>query len=518
MDTKKPNNRTKTTVAVIASCSILLLVLALSYAWLPTDNLPNEPEDATASTATLKLRYNDCASDRQEDCAEISADLAPGDSVTKTFEIKNVGTMDVNYDIFFRELSNTFTKDELVYTLENLTTGNTEASNVPVPFGERTNSLIKRKFTSKVGSTTKFRLTITFLNTAYDQAENSEAEFSLKLSIKETEIEPSEVTLAKLNVSANVNNPDFTKTATTDEGIFSMEDDYGVSYYYRGAVTNNYVKFADKFWRIIRVNGDGSLRVIYDGTTAHANGEESEDRFVGASKWKDNYDDTKYVGYMFGGTNGEASTSKEQAQTNTTDSTMKTYLDTWYQENILATGNAKYVSDTLFCNDRSTVSTPSSYGTMIGDTGLGYAKNVTVFGYWNRITLDETPQVTGASPTLKCSQKNDAFTVQDKSLGNGSLTYPIGLMTSDEASIAGGVAMISNSDYYLFKGFYYWMFSPALFYGDNTNVSIVSGGGALDIGGVSGAGAVAPVINLSSEFIENMTGDGSMTNPYTLKS
>ena len=308
---------------------------------------------------------------------------------------------------------------------------------------------------------------------------------------------------------------------SSKDGVYSMEDDYGVSYYYRGAVTNNYVKFADKFWRILRINGDGSLRVIYDGTTAHANGEESEDRFVGASAWNDNYDDAKYVGYMFGGANGEASTSKEQAQTNTTNSTMKTYLDTWYQENILATGNAKYVSDTLFCNDRSTVETPSSYGATINDTGLGYGQNITAFGYWNRITLDdESQEVIGASPTLKCAQKNDAFTVQDKNLGNGNLTYPIGLMTSDEANIAGGKVYDSTSrniDYYLYKGSYYQLFSPTEFT-DAANLFYIDGGtGDLINAPVNDENAVAPVINLSSEFIDNMIGDGTMNNPYRLK-
>lgn len=525
MDNKK-SNTTKNTIKIMVACSVLLLVLAISYAWLPTDNLPAEPEDATASTATLKLRYNDCAGDKQEDCAEISAELEPGSSITKTFEIKNVGTKDIQFDIFFRELSNTFTKDELVYTLENLTTGYTEVSNIPVPYGERTNSLIKRKFSATVGSTTRFKLTIKFLDTNYDQEENSDAEFSIKIGIKETGAEPSEVTLAKLNVSPNTNTPDFTQVATTDEGVFSMEDDYGTSYYYRGAVTNNYVKFGqnkdgeDMYWRIIRVNGDGTLRVIYDGTSAHANGESSEDRVVGESLWNDEYDDAKYVGYMFGGANGEASTSKEQAQTNTTSSKIKTYLDTWYQENILATGNNNYVSDTLFCNDRSTVDTPSDYGQMMAedgapDTGLGYGQNITYFGYSNRIAINEG-MPTRINATLKCSSKNDAFTVSDTSKGNGNLIYPIGLVTVDEANIAGGSLLEGNSDFYLYKGDGYWSLSPSSFRSGYASVFYVYNSGGLGYNAIYGAFAVAPVINLSTGFVEAMAGDGTMTNPYHL--
>ena len=302
---------------------------------------------------------------------------------------------------------------------------------------------------------------------------------------------------------------------SSQDGVYVMEDDYGTSYYYRGAVTNNYVKFADKYWRILRVNGDGSLRIIYDGTSAHVNGDASEDRYIGKSKWNDIGDDAKYVGYMFGGANGEASTSKNQAQTNTTSSTIKTYLDTWYQENILASGNAKYISDTLFCNDRSTVETPSPYGSMMGDTGLGYGQETTVFGYWNRIAIDETFKIKNITPKLKCPQKNDAFTVDDTSNGNGNLIYPIGLITADEVSISGGVRGTINDTYYLYKGNYSYSLTP---YGSDENSSITYLGeyGELAEAYVTNELYVIPVINLSSEFIDNMTGDGTMNNPYRL--
>ena len=373
-------------------------------------------------------------------------------------------------------------------------------------------------------------------------------------------------TKLKFYLSRDVNIP------KDDSGVYSMEDDYGTSYYYRGNIKNNYVKFGkwnrdiyfgyattfdtvnyktyssleecqsatnynvnckigitegtDMWWRIIRVNGNGSLRVIYDGTTAHENGEESKDRFIGESQWNDIYDDAKYIGYMFGGANGEASTSKEQAQTNTTDSTIKTYIDTWYQENILTTGNAKYISDTLFCNDRSTVSTPSR-----GDPGLGYGQNATLFGYKNRLSYDmDNTLLTSVSPTLKCPQKNDTFTVKDKNLGNEALTYPVGLITADEASLSGGHPRIPNYNFYLYKGDAYFTISPASIGINIKNDIIVNEFKITDnIGDTFAIGydnqgnvinnqkyAVAPVINLSSEFIDNMTGDGTMTNPYRL--
>ena len=89
------------------------------------------------------------------------------------------------------------------------------------------------------------------------------------------------------NLSVYTYTPDFTKSACDDaacesheKGIFETTDDDGASYYYRGSVENNYVYFANRYWRIIRINGDGSIRMIYDGTVAHQNGESSTDRQV----------------------------------------------------------------------------------------------------------------------------------------------------------------------------------------------------------------------------------------------
>ena len=82
--------------------------------------------------------------------------------------------------------------------------------------------------------------------------------------------------------------------------LCSAPDNYGTSYYFRGNVSNNYVKFANFYWRIVRINGDGSIRVIFDGTTAHANGESSEDRIIGYSAFNEKSDDNAYIGYMYG--------------------------------------------------------------------------------------------------------------------------------------------------------------------------------------------------------------------------
>ncbi len=323
--------------------------------------------------------------------------------------------------------------------------------------------------------------------------------------------------------SSKGNLSSFDPDAVTDEGIYEMQDDYGTSYYYRGTSENNYVKFAGYYWRIIRLNGNGSLRIIYDGTSAHANGESSDDRYIKVSQpFNAKYNDAKYVGWMFGGNQGVESTSKTQAQRNDTNSDIKTVVDTWYKTNIKDRGYGSYVSDTLFCNDRSIPG--KSVTKWTSDTGLGYAKNATAYAalgrYMSGNNSASLSSKTKVQPIFTCSQKADRFTVYDTSKGNGALTYPVGLITADEVVAAGsGKHGTYNNKYYLYKSSKYrtWTLTPySLDTSGYANVFYISSSGQFNENDVSYAtGAVAPVINLSAEYISTMEGDGTMESPYT---
>ena len=324
----------------------------------------------------------------------------------------------------------------------------------------------------------------------------------------------SEKTLKTLNLVSNGVKNNFDDPATTDEGVFEMEDDYGTSYYYRGAVTNNYVKFAGFYWRIIRVNGDGSLRIMYDGTQAYANGTNSSNRFITTGQaYNTNYADAKYVGWMYGPEGTTASTSKAQAQTNTAESDIKVVVDAWYKTNIEDAGYGNAVSDTLFCNDRSI---PGKTETgWSSDTGLGYGTNYTGYGATARIGVWNS-STTPSAPTFRCAQKNDAFTVNDTSKGNGALTYPVGLITADEIIAAGaGKFNTNNTSYYLYNpSAWYWSFSPSSFNNGYAIMSVMDPSSNLYAASVLYDGAVAPVINLSSEHVKTLRGTGTMTDPY----
>ena len=301
-------------------------------------------------------------------------------------------------------------------------------------------------------------------------------------------------TLAALGLTVSSGTPNFTKTSIDDKtnGIYSAKDDLGTSYYFRGNVTNNYVKFANKYWRIIRINGDGTIRMIYAGTSAHANGYDdssANDMSIGESAFNSSSDDNTYVGYMFG-TKG----AKTYANThsNRTNSTIKTVLDSWYDTNIVNTGNEKYIADAIYCNDRS-----ASSGTGIGTTETTYAAQT---------------RINNGTPTLKCANNNDKFT-KSTTIGNGKLTKMIGLITSDEVMYAGGKNETNNQEYYLYSGKYYWTMAPYSFASGNARVGHVYNYGNLSRDNVSNPfGVVRPVVSLKSDAISR--GSGTAASPF----
>lgn len=301
-------------------------------------------------------------------------------------------------------------------------------------------------------------------------------------------------TLTSLNLSPSSGTPNFTKTSKEDKtnGIYSSEDDLGTSYYFRGNATNNYVKFANKYWRIIRINGDGTIRMIYAGTSAHANGYDdssANDMSIGTSAFNSSYNDNTYVGYMYG---TAGATTYANTHSNTTNSTIKTKLDSWYDTNIVNTGNEKYIADAIYCNDRSV-----SSGTGIGTTATTYAAQT---------------RINNGTPTLKCANNSDKFTMST-TIGNGKLTKMIGLITSDEVMYAGGKAGTNNQEYYLYSGVWYWTMAPHSYASGNAVVNGVNSGGHLNNYNVRTAGgAVRPVVSLKSDAISR--GSGTAASPF----
>ena len=312
--------------------------------------------------------------------------------------------------------------------------------------------------------------------------------------------------------------PAFTTVATTNEGMYVTEDDYGTSYYFRGAVDNNWVKFGkdstgkDIYWRIIRINGDGSIRMIYTGTTAPTESTKVVMTGTGISKsaFYSYSAKVEYVGYQYikgqqhgyGECNGTSASCTVNGST-VYNSTIKQAIDKWYAGTTLEkdTATKALVSqDQMFCNDRSvTDGTWSSSPT----SNLYYAAHT-------RLSAS-TP-----IPQLKCPTASDKFTV-NVSNGNGALTYPVGLITADEVAMAGGKWATANSSYYLYINNDYWSGSPSYFYSGIgfANELIVNSSGNVGADVIQQDDDLArPVVSLSSKA--KLSGNGTYSKPYTV--
>lgn len=287
--------------------------------------------------------------------------------------------------------------------------------------------------------------------------------------------------------------PTFSTVATTNEGMFATNDNQGTSYYFRGAVNNNWIKYGkdssnkDIYWRIIRINGDNSIRMIYSGTTAPTSSTSVVMTGAGSAIDRSVYNSgtnyAEYVGYMY---------QRGYQRNNTNNSTIKTKIDNWFAGTSLK--NDSNVVDNIFCNDRSTSSSWSSRPS----SNLLYNGHIRNLSYSNA--------------SLWCENKLDKFTISS-TLGNGSLTYPVGLITIDEVAMAGGYFATDNKNYYLYTGTFYYTMTPNFFRSTGTAfVFIVNNTGKFPNSSIGSTAYIRPVINLNGNV--KLSGTGTYDNVY----
>ena len=304
-------------------------------------------------------------------------------------------------------------------------------------------------------------------------------------------------------------------TSNTTGTIYQTNktEDGSTVYYYSGNTTNNWVHFGGFYWRIIRTNEDGSVRLLYSGTS-----HDTREGYIGTSAYNSTYNDPMYVGYMYG-----TSGLLENNRLNTDDSTIKVAVDTWYENNLLADYN-KYISKTaIYCNDRS-ISSDYTYST---SSRFNY-------GTYTRLA-------TNKAPTYKCGGNTsdglfesvqaiaDKFSASTEGGENGQLKYPIALMTADEIVFAGGKAGTSLSSPYAWyytnsQGesitgtHYWWSLSPYDWFGSSARVWGVDGSGIpgdLSGSGVRSNDGVRPSLALSS-CVGIKSGIGTPESPYEI--
>ena len=481
--------------------SLLVVVLSVSLAYF-TAQIIGKGKNVTINSADLKIIFTD------SDGSISGSNIEPGKwDVTKTFTIENKSNETYKYNIVIQDLVNTFvTEGYLQYKITSTNGGYnmTEFEDIPKS-SIATDTILAYSASIDVGVTQSYTVEFKYANDeSVDQSDDMGKKLSGTLFITEGTEDPNKTLYNQLLVdkSTKLTRTDFSKVLTDNNTntLYTSTEDSKTVYYFAGNATDNWVKFGknasnqDLYWRIIRTNSDGGVRLLYHGTSTTAT-----DAYIGTSRFNSSYNNIAYVSYMYGNLGSVAN-----ARENTTNSTIKTTIDNWYTSNLEAKGYTKYLSTTaVYCNDRST-------------------SDNTNFGAFTRLGTNKTP-------SYDCAATEDKFTV-DTSTGNGKLTYPIALMTADEVAFASGVQIFSNSPTWYYynstKGSStgkteWWLLSPAFW--DNGSlwaiVFYVHGSsypGRLNYYKVSNAYGVRPALSLKS-CVKYSSGDGTADNPYTIK-
>ncbi len=513
---KKKQKRVMVYVMIIS----LICVVGVSYAFFTAGMSSETSTTVRADAGTMKITYSGGANINL-------AGIYPKDDVwaTKTITVTGNNTTDAEmyYKLTLVVDSNTFkTDDPLQYELVST---NTSTNGEVIPTISKTDltensiELGSGHFVKANNAKHTYLLKIYYPRKATSQNANQGAAFSAHVEITSTKA-PTVSNLAKVILANNeVKAPLTTPGAaisTADEALLaSAEDDYGTSYYFRGAVTNNYVEFANKCWRIVRVGGDDSVKLILhnDNTKKVANPFDAANNSTSAafarysgttytSAFNSSHNDNAYVGFKYG-TAGASDYATTHANTN--NSTILTNLETWYNNNLKTYADA--IADTVWCNDKTNVEdktyNPWSYGG--NATGLGYGTNKTYYGATQRL-VSTSGSAGGTGPSLKC---------------NGELskiTSKIGLITVDELAFAGYAYELQNTTTYLQENAtntYWWSLSPLDFNLGSAGVWNVGEGSF----GRSSAGStleVRPSISIvSSATISG--GFGTSEDPYVVE-
>ena len=495
----------KKSITILVVC-LIVSVMSVSLAFFSAGIIGNG-KNVSVNAKELTINF-----DNNNEIA--SGIIEPGWSSTNTFSVENKSKASFTYDIVLKNYKNTTkTNGYLVYKITSTNGYNmTEFKDMPKD-GENTYDLvIARGITIEPGSSNKqsYTLEIKYLDSTEDQSIDMGSTVTGSLYIVEsTTNENNPYTKGTLGYqimedNSNIKTRTDFSTTYTDVNIGTMykaQEDNTDVYYFAGDARNNWVKFGGYYWRIIRTNSDGSIRLLYHGTSP-----ETQNAYIGDSEiaFNENYNDSMYVGYKYG-----TSGSLENNRLNTNDSTIKKTIDTWYKDNLV--NYTKYLSTTaVYCNDRElgsgTYSATGNQFYYVGYTRLGANKN----------------------PSYNCTNEYDAFSVNNT---KAQLTYPIALMTADEISYAGGVWIKNAATWYYLnsKGNAsikngqneWWLLSAASWDTDKSSV-VFKISSAQDRKAQFGAQSVQyklhvrPVISLKKDLIYK-SGDGSATSPYEIQ-
>ena len=513
------NKLIKKQVMLILATVVLVGTLAVTTSFAVFEETKSNATDQKMTIGNLDVTYTGGSAISITDINPMtdSTALSKTDNIY-TFTIENTGTVPYNFKV--KVINNPSYTSNLLphqYIRYSLNGGTASALGTGQDDYELTSGVIE------AGATNTYNLRLWVADASTYSLPNSVLgqEIHLKISVEGKAGSgwlPSNFKdriLAINEVKTPITTPGVAVSTASEALLASAEDDNGTSYYFRGAVKNNYVEFANKCWRIVRVGGDGSVKLILhnDNPTGAANPCDAANnsasaafaRFSGTtykSAFNINYNDNAYVGFKFG---TPGSGTYQATHTNTNKSTILTNLETWYNNNL--SDYADKIADTVWCNDKTNI-TDTSYipWPTIGDTtGLGYGTNITYYGPTKRL-VSESYSAGGTGPSLKC---------------NGELskiTSKVGLITADELAFAGYAFNLYNETTYLQENAtsdYWWSLSPDCFGDSGAFVWGVRGrNGGFFSDSVINTFGVRPSISLKPTT--NVTGNGTSSTPYII--
>ena len=473
--------------------TLIIVTISCSLAFFAARVIGN-PKDINLVAKNVAITFTDTSS--------IASDvISPGWNNVKTFTITNNSKEDFSYNITLKGLVNTF---ESINTLQYKITSDNgyNMDNYLNVIKTETSKDVVLAYNITIPKNTKqsYQVEFNYVSTEEDQSADMGKKLGGTLAIEESTGKPEiyEKLLADNPTIKTRTDFSTTFTETNVNTLYKAKENNTDVYYFAGDARNNWVKFGGYYWRIIRTNSDGSIRLLYSGTSS-----DTIEGYIGNGDYNTLYKDTMYNGYMYG-----TSGSLENNRANTTDSTVKNIVDTWYKNNL--TDYTKYLSKkAVYCNDRSIT---NSFDTTQNIINSSYSRNVS-----------------GSQPKYDCMSQEDSFSVENPL---AKLTYPVGLITADEFVYAGGewsntkdneknMWVDSNkNNQHILSGKWWWTMTPSYWmssWGETRVFNISQKSYRLDDNGVYSANAaIRPVISIKGDNIWK-NGDGSAEHPYEIE-
>ena len=555
---------------VIIGLMLLLVITLVGVSWAVFNYSGLGTKLNTITTGSITMSYEETDNTISLNGALPTTDktgkvrLNEGEYFDFTVSSNIVGNVNINYEISAKEVGDgTIDGSNIkLYLTRIKDDGKEEALMVPEVYNEEStsNNYTGRPanemslYTSSMSSSenNKYRLRM-YVDEGYNtQGDGGGLTFSIQINVYGKDgdkyvppttkdiLEDNELQEEKENMFSYASNGNYIDINSMNlqndpnyvtKGLYSMEDEDGVSYYFRGNVDNNNVQFGEyesdyylykegnkyfqsldncqennkdgcttvklaskgdkMYWKIVRINGDGSLRLIYNGTSTNPDNSDITNSFmIGKTVYNLNGNDPKYRGYTYD---------------NGIDSFVKKEVDTWYNNTLGS--NSTFDSKVIggrFCSDSSGYKKDIDYGF----PDISY----NVFASYDRLSQRETKYNKPNMPTLKCPETSESY--------GGSYILKAGLITADELILAGENPGVNGADDYLSVGnssMYYWSMTPSNFRIESFNATVWFIATNLGNGYVTNNGnfGIRPVINVRDDN-GFTSGDGTATNPYVI--